>query len=165
MAIDEEIGEPLLSGLGCEEVMLRPSQRYRPETSPWGVLAYRFDILIAGERAGTVSLRPATTYLLTHLAGQVGFSIEPRYRGRGLAGKAVRALLPLARAHGLSELWLTTTPDNAASRRTLEKLGAVLVEAVPVPESYSSYAQGEREKLRYRLDIESAGTPLREGEG
>lgn len=133
------------------DVGLRLSQSFTPEQSPWRALAYRFDIMVGGERAGTISLRIGTTHLLTHLAGQVGFSVEPRFRGRGLARKAVLALLPAARAHGLGELWLTTTADNLASRRTLEKLGCTFVERVPVPENYVSYAAGEREKLRYRL--------------
>lgn len=145
--------DALLTRLAWDDVGLRLSQAYCPETSPWAVQAYRFDILEERERVGTISLRPATTYLLTHLAGQIGFSVEPAFRGRGLAGKAVRALLPLVQAHGLPELWLTTTPDNLASRRTLEKLGCVLIESVPVPETYESYARGERTKLRYRLAL------------
>jgi predicted acetyltransferase len=145
---------PLLCQLGFEDVSLVLSQSYAPEQSPWQAQAYRFDILTGGVRAGTVSLRIGTTHLLTHLAGQVGFSVDPPFRGRGLARKAVLALLPAARAHGLSELWLTTTEDNLASRRTLEKLGCSFVERVPVPENYVAYAQGEREKLRFRLAVD-----------
>ena len=148
-----EIDTALLAGLECDDVSLRLSRSYAPDTSPWRVAAYRFDILVGGEPAGTISLRPGRTYLLTHLAGQIGFSIEPAFRGRGLAGKAVRALLPLAEACGLTELWLTTTPDNLASRRTLERLGCVLVEQVTIPEGYESYARGERLKLRYQLEL------------
>lgn len=144
---------PSFGELSHDEVRLRLSQSLAPEQSPWHALAYRFDIVIDGERAGTISLRVGTAYLLTHLAGQVGFSVEPRFRGRGVARKAVLALLPAAAANGMDALWLTTTEDNLASRRTLEKLGCVLVGRVPVPENYVSYAQGEREKLRYRLDI------------
>ncbi len=139
--------------LAFAEVSLRLSHVYPVETSPWGVRTFRFDILVDGTVAGTISLRPATTHLLTHLSGQVGFSVEPAFRGRGLAAKAVRALVPAARAHGLKEIWFTTTPDNAASRRTLEKLGCKLVESVAVPKDYVSHAKGEREKLRYRLDL------------
>lgn len=143
-----------LDGLACEDVTLRLVERYTPATSPWGVTAYRFDILANGRRAGTISLRPAMTYLVTHLAGQVGFAVEPEFRGHGLAAKAVRALLPAICAHGLGELWLTTTPNNAASRRTLEKLGCTLEERVTIPSDYESHARGERVKLRYRLDLQ-----------
>lgn len=155
MRKDDQAQAPPFTMLSHEEVSLRLSQRFTPEQSPWQALAYRFDIMVDGERAGTVSLRVGATHLLTHLAGQVGFAVEPRFRGRGLAGKAVLALLPAARAHGMSELWLTTTEDNLASRRTLEKLGCAFVGRVPVLETYVSYAAGEREKLRYRLALDS----------
>ncbi|SEG65630.1 GNAT family N-acetyltransferase [Bosea lathyri] len=145
--------EDTSSGLVCEDVVLRLSHIYPPETSPWGVRAFRFDIMTGGEVAGTISLRPEDTHLLTHLSGQIGFSVEPAFRGRGLAAKAVRALLPVVRAHGLKQIWITTTPENTASQRTLEKLGCILVESIAVPEDYQSHAQGEREKLRYRLDL------------
>lgn len=148
------IGEPTLPGLSHDDVSLRLSERHDAKTSPWGAPSYRFDIVFAGRRAGTISLRVGTTHLLTHLAGQVGFSVDPTFRGRGLARKAVIALLPAARAHGLSELWLTTTEDNLASRRTLEKLGCRFAGRVPVPENYVSYAAGEREKLRFRLALD-----------
>jgi predicted acetyltransferase len=144
---------PLPKQLACEEVTLRLTRRYDAADSPWHALTYRFDILADGARAGTVSLRIGTTHLLTHLAGQVGFSVDLPFRGRGLARKAVLALLPAARAHDFRELWLTTTEDNFASRRTLEKLGCSFVERVPVPENYVSYAEGEREKLRFRLAL------------
>ncbi|POR45128.1 GNAT family N-acetyltransferase [Bosea psychrotolerans] len=141
------------SGLTFAEVSLRLSHVYPVETSPWGVRTFRFDILVDGTVTGTISLRPAVTHLLTHLSGQVGFSVEPGFRGRGLAAKAVRALLPAARAHGLDALWFTTTPDNAASRRTLEKLGCALVESAAVPADYVSHGSGEQVKLRYRLEL------------
>ncbi|MGO4740849.1 GNAT family N-acetyltransferase [Bosea sp. 2KB_26] len=153
MAEAGDIGTALLGKLGCDDVRLRLSRSYSPDTSLWRVAAYRFDVLAGDEPAGTISLRPGASYLLTHLAGQIGFSIEPACRGRGLAGKAVKALLPLAKACGLTELWLTTTPDNLASRRTLERLGCALVEEVTIPEDYESYARGERLKLRYRLEL------------
>lgn len=157
MSTTEYRPTPPFAELFHEEVSLRLSERLEAERSPWGALAYRFDIMVAGERAGAVSLRVGATHLLTHLAGQVGFSVEPRFRGRGLARKAVLALLPAARAHGMGELWLTTTEDNLASRRTLEKLGCAFIGRVPVPENYVSYAQGEREKLRFRLPLTDTG--------
>lgn len=153
MRVSGSTDSPPFGELSHDEVRLQLSQSFAPEQSPWHALAYRFDVMVDGERVGTISLRVGTTHLLTHLAGQIGFSVEPRFRGRGVARKAVLALLPAARANGMDELWLTTTEDNLASRRTLEKLGCVLVGRVPVPENYVSYAQGEREKLRYRLDL------------
>jgi tagatose 1,6-diphosphate aldolase len=62
-------------------------------------------------------------------------------------------LLPLARAHGLTTLWITCNPDNIASRRTCERIGARLVEVVDVPEGTPLYRRGERQKCRYCLEM------------
>ena len=105
---------------------------------------------------GTISLRPAATHLTTHLAGQIGFEIEPAHRGKGFAQEAVRALYPVLREQGLDTVWITTTPANSAAQRTLSALGSELVEEVPIPEWYESFARGERTKLRYRLRVPQA---------
>jgi predicted acetyltransferase len=126
---------------------------YRAANSPWRVPAYRFDMMIDGARVGTVSLRIGDETRLVLYAGHIGYAVEPAWRGQGLAGRAVRLLYPLARAHGFAALWATCTPDNLASRRTLERLGAAYVETVPIPPDYESYPRGEREKCRYRIDL------------
>ena len=48
---------------------------------------------------------------------------------------------------------ITTNPDNWASRRTCEIIGAEMVEIVDVPEYMEMYRQGDRQKCRYRLDL------------
>ena len=50
----------------------------------------------------------------------------------------------------------TTTPDNLASRRTCEILGAELVETVELPPGNDMYERGERQKCRYRWVIDRA---------
>jgi predicted acetyltransferase len=128
---------------------------FRVGNSPWKVPAYRFDMMVDGSRAGTVSLRIGDERHLVFYAGHIGYAVEPAWRGQRLAARAVGLLMPLARAHGFDNLWATCTPENLASRRTLELLGAVYVETVPIPVDYESYARGEREKCRYRLTLSS----------
>lgn len=142
-----------LAPMADGELALTLEALYQADASPWGVPAYRFDMTARGRKAGTISLRVGTADRLLRYAGQVGFMVEPAWRGRGFATRATRLLLPLARAHGLSPLWLTCVPDNLASRRAIERLGAVHVETVPLPPDYEAYARGEREKRRYRLDL------------
>ena len=136
-----------------EAVALEFHRIYDLADSLWGVPAYRFQILSDGARAGTISLRIGLTDLVVRFAGQLGFVVDPPFRGRGFAEQATRLLLPLASAHGLQPLWLTCNPANVASRRTPERLGAVYVETVALPEDYDTYAQGEREKCLFRLDL------------
>ena len=69
-------------------------------------------------------------------------------RGRRYALSACRALAPLARATR-RELILTCDPDNLASRRTIELLGAVYLDEVAVPVDDPQYERGSRSKLRF----------------
>lgn len=121
--------------------------------SRWSVPAYRFAMVARDARAGTVSLRVGDHERLVRYAGQVGFAVDPPFRGQRLAERATRLLLPLARVHGLDPLWITCNPDNVASIRTLERLGAEFVEKMALPSDYDRYAAGERVKLRYRLTL------------
>jgi tagatose 1,6-diphosphate aldolase len=103
--------------------------------------------------AGGVGLRIGNSPDLELYLGHIGYNVFPPARGRHLAERACRLLLPLARAHGMSTLWITCNPDNWPSRRTCERLGAELVGIVPLPRDHVLYQRGERNKCRYRIDL------------
>jgi tagatose 1,6-diphosphate aldolase len=128
------------------------------EVSPWAVPAYRFQMR-HGDTAqimGSISLRIGSAERVVLYAGHVGYSVLPACRGHHYAERATRLLLPLARAHGMSELWITCSPNNRPSRRTIERLGAEYVETVDVPSTYP-LPEGEiRQKRRYRLQLPPA---------
>jgi tagatose 1,6-diphosphate aldolase len=102
---------------------------------------------------GGIGLRIGNTKNIQNYIGHLGYNVYPPARGRHLAERACRLLLPLARRHGLKTLWITANPDNHASRRTCERLGAIFVNTVPVPPENELYARGEIEKCRYRIDL------------
>jgi RimJ/RimL family protein N-acetyltransferase len=54
---------------------------------------------------------------------EVGYSVVPQWRGRGIATEAVSALVARAQAHGMSSVIGHARPDNAASIRVLTKSG------------------------------------------
>jgi RimJ/RimL family protein N-acetyltransferase len=101
--------------------------------------------------AGSISLRIGHSLNLDRFLGHVGYHVLPPARGHHFAERAVRLLLPIARAHGHDHLWITCNPDNIASRRTCERLGADYVDIVSVPRDNSLYNQGDRQKCRYKL--------------
>jgi len=103
--------------------------------------------------AGGIGLRIGSTRTVEMYYGHLGYHVYPPARGRHYAERACRLLLPLARRHGIKTVWITCNPDNYASRRTCERLGAKIVSIVPVPEGDPLYVRGEREKCRYRLDF------------
>jgi tagatose 1,6-diphosphate aldolase len=119
------------------------------------VPVYIFDMVLTGTatRVGSISFRVGETDFLVRYAGHIGYDVKPEYRGHRFAVRACRLLMPLAKKHGLKTLWLTVTPDNVASRRTCEILGATMVEIVDLPPDCDMYAAGERKKCRYRLDL------------
>jgi len=106
-----------------------------------------------GEEIGSIELRVGKTHHLVMYAGHVGYGVHPEHRGHRYAARACKLLLPLARRHGLTELWITCNPDNIPSRKTCQLAGARLVEVVDLPEDTDMYQRGERQKCRYRLDL------------
>ncbi|MDQ3396750.1 MAG: GNAT family N-acetyltransferase [Deinococcota bacterium] len=119
------------------------------------VPAYRFDMTLAGQNgaAGSIELRVGNTEHIVMYGGHIGYGVLPDYRGYRYAARACKLLLPLAKSHNLSPLWITCNPDNVASRKTCELAGADLVEIVDLPETTDMYQEGERQKCRYRIDL------------
>ncbi len=117
------------------------------------VPAYRLSILVDGEPVGRIDLRLGETDFMVRFGGQVGYDIDPPHRGHRYAARALRLLGSLARLHGFSVLWISCNPENLPSRRTCELAGAELVEIVELPSDCDMYADGDRTKCRYRLDV------------
>jgi tagatose 1,6-diphosphate aldolase len=103
--------------------------------------------------AGLINFRAGSTYALEMYGGHFGYGVEAPFRGRHFAERACRLLLPLARRHDLTLLWITCNPENIASRRTCERLGCQLFDIVPLPPDNDQYKDGERFKCRYCLDL------------
>ncbi|NLX41895.1 MAG: GNAT family N-acetyltransferase [Chloroflexi bacterium] len=105
-----------------------------------------------GVRLGAVSLRIGESEHMIYV-GNIGYGVAEEHRGHRYAARSTLLLVPLARRHGLTELWITTDPDNWASQRTIELVGGQYVESVLVPPHDSLYGRGDRIKLRYRVPI------------
>jgi len=138
--------------LRCGELELvcvekRPSEplRARPPT-------YYFEIRERGSRVGAISLRVGYSRSM-YYTGQIGYAIDPPFRGRGFAGMACRMLAPLMRSHGMTKVLITNNPENIASRRVCEKLGAKLLRQVKIPRWHEMYSAGERYKNIFEWDI------------
>lgn len=122
--------------------------------SPWAVPVYTFNMLAFGEKyAGFIRLRVGWNEHVIRYAGHVGYGVEPAYRGRHYAERACRLIAELARRHGMAALWITCQPDNLASRRTLERLGATCVGILDVPPEYPLASGAERRKLCFNLRL------------
>lgn len=76
----------------------------------------------------------------------IGYAFLPRYRGRGYAFEAARAVVAHARTLGIPRLVAITTPGNAASIGLLLRLGMRFV-------GTTSLAAGEPALNLYRMDL------------
>jgi predicted acetyltransferase len=143
-----------------DQLRLRLTETETPAQSMWRAPTYRFSIRLASnnEPIGKINLRVGDTKLLTHYTGQVGYAIDEPHRGHHFAERACRLLLPFAFRHQLSEVWITCAPDNIPSRRTLERLGALLVETVDVPDDYPLPEGAIRQKCRFRISSKEPRT-------
>jgi tagatose 1,6-diphosphate aldolase len=103
---------------------------------------------------GTIGFRIGHTQDIELYLGHIGYNVYPFARGNRYAERACRLLRPLAVRHGLNPIWITCNPDNAPSRRTCERLGCALVDTVPLPMVHILRQRGDREKCRYRWDVQ-----------
>lgn len=138
-----------------------PGGRERCDERAGCLLAYRFWIHLDAPGhvgfSGRISFRiPAANRpgrRLTRYVGHIGYVVFPQARGRRIAARATRMLLPLARSHGLADLSITCNPENLASRRTIEHIGGELMEVTDVPQDHPLWDVGERRKCRYRVRL------------
>jgi predicted acetyltransferase len=130
-------------------------EKYPGDPTIGYVPAYRFKMTLVGQdkQIGNIELRVGNTEHIVMYGGHIAYGVDPEHRGHRYAARGGRLLLPLARSHGFKTLWITCNPDNIASRRTCEILGAELVEIVDLPKDTDMYQEGERQKCRYRLDL------------
>lgn len=112
------------------------------------VPACQFAIIFRGESAGRISLRVEETRHVLGVVGHIGYEVLPAWRGRRLALQACQALAPFVRTL-LPRALLTVDPDNPASIRTIERLGAAFVGEFAVPPGDPHYASGSRRKRHY----------------
>lgn len=120
------------------------------------VPSYQFEIMRAqpsgSVSAGRLQLRVGPDESL-YFAGHIGYYIHGAQRGRRFAYHATRAVLPFAASLGMSHLLITCDPDNIASRRTIQRLGATLLETCMVPEDMRGQAGGSAVKCIFSLSL------------
>ena len=102
----------------CVRGKTEPQPGFVPQTVFW--------IVDSGRAAGMLRMRHTLNDKLRVEGGHIGYYVAPGSRGKGLAGRALGEALMLLRGMGLSEVMLTTDPDNVASIRVIEGHGGRL---------------------------------------
>lgn len=102
------------------------------------------------EFCGHIGLRwqRGTEELPPTCSGHIGYAVVPWRQGEGLASAALVAILPEAKAAGLKYVQVTTSPDNPASIRVIEKAGGTMVRAYTADQ-----ALGGHETVEFRISL------------
>ena len=114
------------------------------------VPVYRFAMLKnTNERVGHISFKVGDIAHIHLHVGHIGFAISPRFQGRRYAAKACEAIRPFV-AKYYDKVFITADVDNVASIRTIEAIGAKLLDTIAVPQEKSlSEDKWGQKKLRF----------------
>jgi len=129
-----------------EKQQADPIKKYVP--------AYAFEMRLGGVVAGSVHLRIGFTDAL-YYGGHIGYEVYEAFRGHSYAARSCRLLAPLLKRHGYKQVLVNNDPENWASRRTCEKIGAKLVRIAEVPRWHELYTQmGRRRECIWEWNLE-----------
>ncbi|WFA09031.1 GNAT family N-acetyltransferase [Tissierella sp. Yu-01] len=116
---------------------------------------YKFHILLHGSDViiGHINLRLGNTEKILKYIGHIGYGIDEEYRGKKYAAKACRIIKEIAKEHGMGKVIITCNPDNYASRKVCETIGAKLIEIIDIPKTSDAYSKDETQKCRYEWEL------------
>lgn len=101
---------------------------------------------------GKISFRIGYNYH-AYFNGNIGYEVDEAYRGNHYALLACQLVLQCAQFHKMGKIYLTCDYDNIASYKTIEKLGATLVEETVPPKDYLFYYDGIVKQKIYELEV------------
>lgn len=106
-----------------------------------------------GKTIGKISFRIGYNYHI-YFNGNIGYEIDEPYRGNHYSLLACQLVLQCAKFYGMKKIYLTCDYDNIASYKTIEKLGANLIEEKVPPKDYIFYYDGIPKHKIYELLIQ-----------
>ncbi len=111
---------------------------------------YWYDIILnsTNQKVGKISIRIGHNYH-SYYGGNIGYEVDKEFRGNHYALEACKMVVPVARAYGMTKIYLTCDEDNIASYKTMERFGAELEEIVQIPKDYAWYYDGIAMKRIY----------------
>lgn len=135
-----------------DELILKITQKYSGDDEM--IPFYYYDIIRKTDNVtvGKMSIRIGNNFH-SYYNGHIGYEIFKDYRGNRYAYKASIMALDVARFHGMDFIYLTCDESNTASYKTIEKLGAELVEICDVPREYFGWHEGMEKQRIYKLEV------------
>lgn len=103
-------------------------------------------------KIGSISFRIGHNYH-SYYNGNIGYEIDKEYQGNNYSYKACKMLIDVAKYHKMDKVYLSCNYDNIASYKTIEKLGAKLIEEFLPPLDYIYYYDNIPPQKIYELNI------------
>lgn len=140
-----------------DEVYLQLYELFQGDTEKGSPPAYRFYIKKIDDETtvGKCSFRIGNSGDIMY-GGNIGYDIDEPYRGNKYSLKACTLLFQLAQMHHMETVLITCRPENKASRRICELLGAKLEGIVDLPEDDYNYQRGARVHCIYKVNTYSS---------
>jgi len=119
------------------------------------VPGYEFEMRCrpGGACVGNIRFRVGDADTVLKYPCHVGYDVKPEFRGHRYASRSLLLILPFARRHGLTRLWISCDPENVASRKTCELADAKLCDISDVPKDHEMYGKGIHTICRYYIDL------------
>ena len=137
--------------LKSDEIFLKLDKTLNADEKKQWLPAYHFKICkVDGTEIGKCDLRIGYN-LNTYYGGNIGYTINPEYRGNHFASKACFLLLKLAKKHDMNYIIITCNPNNKASRKTCQYAGGILEKIIDLPIDNEMYLQGSKQKCIYKF--------------
>lgn len=118
-----------------DEIKLVIKSKDQPDFEKGILPRYGFSIVLIenNEEIGVVYFAVDTSRR-QYQRGHLSYGVSPAYSGHNYAAKACKLIKHVALAHGFKRLFIGSGYDNIASRKTIEKIGAVPITADDVPD-------------------------------
>lgn len=114
---------------------------------------YIYNIIENRHEIGRIVLREGTCQE-RYFDGHIGYTIEEEYRGHHYSREACLLLFDKAKEIGLTQLIITCSPENIASRRIIESLPSEFIEEKEIPTSLrKDFDDNERVKRIYQITL------------
>ena len=98
---------------------------------------------------GEFQLRPELTPEIMTGIGSVGYAVRVSEQGKGYGTEILRQGLDIARLRGMDRVLMTINQENGASIHVCERLGGVLMDAIPA----WNEAEGHHILRRYWINL------------
>ena len=114
---------------------------------------YIYNIIENHHEVGRIVLREGTCQE-RYFDGHIGYTIEEEYRGHRYSREACLLLFDKAKEIGLTQLIITCSPENIASRRIIESLPSKFIEEKEIPATLrKDFGENERVKRIYQITL------------